>query len=183
MRRIISPEEKINKERSRNKIIVVLMLLLLVGSSAGYAFLSFGGNTNDIQEIAEGEGKAYGDGWIINRDGKQLIFRNSPEEVMNISIDSTKIIEDYSGKPVYISSESEQAMIEITNTLGAYASRVQGACYGACEKNLPEKNCSENMIIWRVNESNRVYEENSCVFIDGDMRAVDAFIYRVLGII
>jgi hypothetical protein len=66
--------------------------------------------------------------------------------------------------------------------LARYASRFQEACYGECEKDLPEKDCSEKLIVFRESEVKKVYEEGSCVIIEGDMVAVDAFLYRVLGI-
>jgi regulator of sigma D len=56
---------------------------------------------------------------------------------------------------------------------------MQEACYGSCERNLPEKNCTENIIIFKDSKENSVTQQDKCVFIEGDLRTVDAYIYKL----
>jgi len=91
-------------------------------------------------------------------------------------------LNDYAGLPLYIDSDVDSVSSEVVLTLGRFASRVQGACYGECETDLPEKDCSENLIIIRDSLENRVYQEEKCVFIEGDVATADAFLFRVLGL-
>ena len=69
----------------------------------------------------------------------------------------------------------------ITNNLGRYASRIQEACYGECERDFPEKDCSENLIVFKEMEERKIYQEEKCIFIEGDLLSVDAFLYKIMG--
>ena len=92
-------------------------------------------------------------------------------------------IRDYYQQPVYVSSNSTEIANEIMSNVGPYTERIQQACYGNCTTDFPEKNCNENLIVWTPSDTNRVYQKDKCVFIDGDIKAVDAFLYRIFGII
>ena len=87
----------------------------------------------------------------------------------------------YRGNILYIDSESEQVTGEIWNSVGRFAQRVQEACLGQCERDLPEKSCEDHIIVYREKSENRVYQDDNCVFIEGDMKAVDAFLYSAFG--
>jgi len=65
--------------------------------------------------------------------------------------------------------------------LNAYASRVQEACYGKCDKNLPEKSCNDSLIVFRQNDSEKISQSDNCIFIEGNLRDADAFIYKLFG--
>jgi len=112
-----------------------------------------------------------------------LMFSSSPE-----SVNATKLfflidLSQYYGKTLYIDSESEPIYNEIAANIGPYTQRVQYACYDDCD-NSPyvQKNCSDNLIVYRQKNENKVYQNNTCLFIEGDIRAVDAFLYRIFGL-
>jgi hypothetical protein len=186
MRKIGSQKEAEEKRKRNTLILSVLMLLVLVGGTAGYAFISNPGSENSNTPLEDNDGSSIarfvGNRWIVTVDGMDLSFANSPESVANISVDTTSTITNYKGLSLYVVSDNNAINAEIASVLGNYASRVQKACYGPCEEDLPEKDCSENLIIWRDNPQNRVYQEENCIFIEGDLRAVDAFLYKILGI-
>lgn len=53
----------------------------------------------------------------------------------------------------------------------------------SCGGDLPVKDCSQNLIVFVQGNETRVYSEESCVFIVGDvLRGSDAFLYKLLGI-
>jgi len=186
MRSIESPEEVERKKRRNARFFGIFMLLILVGSTLGFAFFY-----NPIQEEdknQQGTGDAnsgflkIGNTWNVNLGGQSFSFNNRPSDIKNISIESNVGIQDYSGKPLYIESSNQGIYSEIASTLGRYAERVQEACYGTCENpGLPEKTCSDNLIIWKESIQSKVYQNNSCIFIEGDMKAVDAFLFKTLG--
>ena len=62
-----------------------------------------------------------------------------------------------------------------------YSYRIQDACYGECERDLPEKSCEEKIIVFRESQEKQIYQEGNCIFIDGDLSSVDAFLYKILG--
>lgn len=185
MRKLGSEKELEQKKKRNTLILSIFMLLVLIGGTAGYAFITNPGSTIDPNAGSEDGSELArfaGNRWIVNVDGLDMSFANSPESVSDIPVDQTTSTFSYIDKPLYIVSENNAVNAELGTVLSNYVSRIQRACYGPCEDDLPEKDCSENMIIWEDSVENRVYQEENCIFIEGDLRAVDAFLYHMLGI-
>ena len=182
MRKISSERDSERRKRRNTLILSLLMLLVLVFGTAGYAFSS-SSRTSSQDGITSGGGEVVftGSRWRATVDGQDFYFINSPESVENISVDTSVFLSTYAGSPLYLVSDNNAVNVEIASVLEGYASRVQESCYGPCDKDLPEKNCTENLIIWEDSTENRVYQEENCVFIKGDLRTVDAFLYNLLG--
>ncbi|MBU1988865.1 MAG: hypothetical protein KKD94_05290, partial [Nanoarchaeota archaeon] len=159
------------------------MLLVLVIGTVGYGFLSNPGGPNTNKGHNEGDVIYNGNRWVATLNGEDFYFINSPESIENISVDISFSLINYQGISLYLVSDSTAVNSEIATTFGRFASRIQEACYGPCDKDLPEKNCTENLIIWQDSPENRVYQKENCIFIEGDMRAVDAFLYRILEMV
>lgn len=180
----IRSKEFIAKKQRRNQFIVGgVMVFLMLFSTAGYAL--FNGESKDKGQHGDEEGnKGHFDGnyWIIEQGSEKYYFSKSLGEVENISVDVDVNLGNYLGAPLFIASDVDFVTNEIATNLNRYALRLQKACYKSCEEDLPEKNCTENLIVWKDSENNRVYQNESCVFIEGDIRAVDAFLYQILGI-
>jgi len=100
--------------------------------------------------------------------------------IENIPVDISLTPESYLGGNIYIESDNQGILQELASTIGSF-SRLQEACYGKCEENLPEKTCDDNLIVWKESAENKVYQENNCVFIEGDISAADAFIYKLFN--
>ncbi|MAG28235.1 hypothetical protein CMI47_22145 [Candidatus Pacearchaeota archaeon] len=186
MRRLGS-EAEIERRRKRNVLAVSLvMLFLLVMSSVGFAFLSGPGQDGTNADAVGNADGIYnvGNKWALDvGENQRVYFLNSPEEVLDIETESYFTLQDYHGQDVYIVSENSEATQEIAGVLGLYVTRMQEACYGTCEADLPEKTCDDNLIIFNEAEEDMIYQEDNCVFIDGDLKAVDAFLYKILGVI
>ncbi|MEM4264066.1 MAG: hypothetical protein QW666_04220 [Candidatus Woesearchaeota archaeon] len=179
--RKIEGAEKAEQKRKRNMIILsVIMVAILFFSTIG--FFAGEGDENS-SEFEEGKIEQIGDEWILRYGEQMFRFSNSPESAKNVSIEGDYKLEDYYGKSIYISSDNDAAAYEITLNLGRYLERIQPACYGQCEKNLPEKNCSESMIVFKNAEENKIYKNESCIFIEGNLESADAFLYKLLRII
>lgn len=172
MRKLLTKEELEKKRKFRNSIISISLLLIMLFSTLGYSFLS---NTSPQNE----ENDINSDKIAFQYGGKDFALLSSYDEIKNISVDISLIPEMYSGKILYIVSKNTGVAQEIAYSLGKLSSRVQMACYGACEEDLPEKNCTDNLIIWEESQESRVFQEDNCIFIEGDMRTVDAFIYSL----
>ena len=158
MRKIQSPEETAKKKKRNNMIIGLFMLAVLVLGTVGYGFSGFSDsaqNTEDSQENQEPN------------------LRNSLDSVKTIPVTLNKTPNDFIGKTLYIASENQEATNEIASTLGIYSQRI--------EQDLPEKDCSEEIIVFKDSPENKVYQEENCIFIEGDIKAVDAFLYKILG--
>jgi hypothetical protein len=180
MRKIMSGVELERKERRRIRALSLFMLLILLGSTAGFAFISYQQDTPATPK--EGEVQDFGNGWQLRWQGQTFSLRASPQAVADIPVSTTHTLDNYAGAVLYVDAESDAILTELKSTLGRYSSRFQSACYGACTRDLPEVNCSANVIVWSGAEEGSVRQEENCVFIEGDIRAVDAFIYRTLGV-
>jgi hypothetical protein len=177
--RKIETGEQIERRRKRNaKIGGIIMLLILVISSAGYAFIS-----SDSETGGNKSGGVYGvgDRWALDVNGGTLYFSHSLENVSDIIVDTSFSLNDYYQKPLYVVSDNPIITNEVGLSLGKYVIRMQNACYENCTSDLPEKNCSDNLIVYNPKIENKVYQKDNCIFIDGDLRAVDAFLYRIVG--
>jgi len=187
IRKIENKEEQGRRKERRNKIIVIIFGIILLASTAGYAF--FGWEKTGSQ----GNGKVSMNGLDFTRQGNvwqtqissyTFYFHYLPNESEKVSIN--KKISDYVKKPLYLTGSST-ADEEIAGNLAQFAERVNLACLQDtnCTENLPEKNCSSNMIIIKERQdfATSVYtEEDNCVFIlsNNTLKAADSFIYKIL---
>ncbi|MCD4770862.1 hypothetical protein K8R30_00420 [archaeon] len=194
MRKIKSMAD-IERVRRRNNIILgVVMIALLVGSTAGYSLMS--ADSEDENVVEERGFKFVRDGgmWKLGLDeGKFFSFQYLPSEVDEVDVNVSVEFGNYPGQPLYFVNPSEGAG-EILNVLGEYLLRYQEACLDSgyeenstnetvCEGDLPVKDCNSNLIIFEAGNETRVYGEENCVFIEGDfIRGVDAFLYKILGV-
>jgi hypothetical protein len=177
MRRIKS-RDQVERERSRNiKMMSFFMLVVLIFGTVGYAFSSFiGDDSNDSGDLGD-----YDDGSSV-RFGNDLIRLSTPRlEIEEINVVTFKTVNDYLNKPLYLDVGDNLIFSEIQSTLGIYASRTQEACYENCEGDIVKKDCSENLVVFTESEENLAYQQENCVFIEGDLGAVDAFLYKTFG--
>jgi hypothetical protein len=180
IRKIESSEESDRKRKRNTLFLSVIMIGILVFSTAGYFSFKEDSETkageNNVQDV--------GGEWILTYGDQSLRMSSSPESAQNTSVLMLKTIDDFYGKTVYVASDSDAASYEVSSTLGRYTERMQEACYGKCDSDLPEKDCNQTMIVIKTNltEKGRVYEKDNCIFVEGDLTAVDAFLYRVFGV-
>lgn len=181
--RKLGSEKTEQEKRKRNVTIIGLLLLgVMVLSTIGYAITTSQRETdNGTPTNSQGLQQLDNGMWQVNHNGRILYFQNSPESLKNISISTSATLSLYAGKMLYIDSTNTAITSALASALSPYALRVQEGCYGTCERDLPEKNCTDNLIVWRDDPQNKISQTENCVFIDGDMRAIEAFLYRLLG--
>ena len=183
MRRIQTASELNRKEQRNKRLFSLFMLALLLFSTVGFAFLYRSEDNGAEEKNPSGVVQTGENQWSVKLgDGQVLTFRNSPEDVKDIPIDPSIDMSLYSSGIIYVDANKTLYYQEISYNLGRYVERMQPACYGKCGENLPEKNCSDNMIVFRESKLQKVYKQEKCVFIEGDMKAVDAFLYRLFGL-
>lgn len=185
MRRIETEEIKIRKKKRNNTIFSLFMLSILLLSTLGFAF-SFGNSDGTNVENPENvdPNNPYSQYWTFKYEDKTLYFTGSPEDAKTIEMNIQNTLESYKGKSLYIATDNQEYGAIVSDNMNGYASRIQRACYGECDENLPEKSCNQdNMIVITTDADPRVYQLGTCVFIDGDSTSVDAFLYKTFGII
>jgi len=181
----IKSSEEIAKGQRRNKIIVgVVLIFLMVFSTAGFALFgrsnSSSGNSGDNNQQSSYYNGQY---WVYNSGGQEFYFTNAQELAQKVPVSISLTLQNYAGGLIFVDSENDLIVNEISINLGRFTERLQRACYGPCEEDLPEKDCTENLIIFTESEENKVYQEENCVFIEGNLVSVDAFLYKILGLI
>lgn len=196
MKKIRSIKEKKKSNDKRNQIIVgVLLVVLIVFSTLGYAFRNDEDESRKRVVYNNIEFTSQGDYWIANIGGKDYIFSYNPYETMRIN-SSLKDISNYYSQPLYVyPSETNDAILEIIRNLSPQfqrqyiVQRTQEACLtqeDCIGFDYPIKDCMNNFII--VNESNTtsISQNTNCVFIGGkseDMvKLADEFLFKILGI-
>ena len=181
MQKIISREEIEIKQKRNKKAFGIFFIVLLLLSTAGFALSSVYSN-NAGADIQENEAQYNGKYWVYNLEGQNYYFSNKLEDVNFDNVLVNKKINSYYNNNLYIDAENTDVLEILGSNLARFSSRLQEACYEECERDIPEKDCSENLIVWRSSAKNKVYEEQNCVFIDGDLKTVDAFLYRLFGL-
>ena len=179
--RKIKSQDQLNKEKARNvRIMSFFMLIILIFGTIGFGFSGLGGGDNS------GDGNSQQNSFDGNKtlkiNGEDIMLQNSLNDVKGINMVLFKTINDYANKPVYIDSENQDVFLEIQKSLGKFALSVQEACYENCDENKVKKDCSENLVVWKESPENLIYQQDNCVFIEGDLKAVDAFIYKSFGL-
>ena len=189
MRKITS-RRKQEKKQKRNQLIVgVAMILLLSLSIVGYGLGGKSIKQNKViyngQEFVEESGY-----WFVEIGNLGFSFRYNPNEIEEIDSD-LNLLNDYSGKPLYLSSEDIESSSEIYRNLvdqNLIVSRMQLACLEGkeCDDELPVKTCEDNFIIIQVAETTNVIQEDNCVFIEGKLedlaKITDGFLLNIIGI-
>lgn len=182
MMRSLQNETVHAKTQRRNyRILGILLIVLMVGSSLGYAFSLFGDSKQDSSST---DNEPYFDGtqWIITVGGAPFYLTYGPSDVANVSIEGAPSLGDFVGKTAYVASDDEAARQMVLQLLSRYTERVQAACYGPCEdSDLPEKNCTESLVVIRPLSGQRIWKNQSCTFLEGDVRTAEAYIYYLLG--
>ena len=186
----IETQEDKDKKAQRNKLIIGIVLVVLIGlSSMGYAIMSR--NDSSQQQSAfsyAGLTFVQSNGiWATTINGKTVYFNSLPNETENVSITGNFSFSDYANQVVYFVNENPAAN-GIYSSLQDIATRMQETCLSGMNctnPSLPIKNCTSNVIVFTNQQSaTRVYKQQNCVFIEGDFfKGADRFLYRLYNII
>jgi len=193
MKKIISKGEKDRKIKRNQLLIGLVLIVLMVLSTLGFA-LTGRANNEDSDKI-EYQGVVFirdSGFWFSEIKGKNYMTTYNAKEVENFSFPSYLTVENYRNKPLYFVGDLGDSTSEIARNLNDIALRMQSACLSEinCSENLPVKNCSDdNIIIMREpseDEEESIFQEENCVFIIGSYqnqtKMADAFLFHLAGI-
>jgi hypothetical protein len=191
MKKLETAGEK-EKKDARNRLVIGIILVgLMILSTAGYAFFSNERTNTNTGESMNYNGLVFEKGndgfWHTSIEGYNFSFSFNPKETENISGYTALKINSYANKPLYFSSGSNAMGIsEITRNIGNFVERVQYVCMSNCSEDLPVKNCSDNIILIENSNETLIKQEENCSYIrareDDVLKASDKFIFKILGI-
>src|SRR4030042_3774330 len=189
MRKIVTSQEKEKKDR-RNKILIgIILVILMVLSTAGYAFFSGERENGSSEKITyNGINFVRGDSgvWAFELQNIQFYTQYNPQETANIPSLILRSPGDSSGQPLFFLGQSG-ARREIEYNLRNIVTRSQEGCIPGyekrCSNETPIKNCStENIIVIEESNDTRITQEENCIFIkapyENQTLVGDAFIFK-----
>jgi hypothetical protein len=198
MRKLSSKKQE-EKKRQKNQIIIgIILVVVMFGSVFGLATMNFDNSDNENTINYNGyEFINQGSYWYLTIGEKDYFFQYNPyqtQESFNLTTESLKSLNSYSGKPLYLSSfDNLNAEGELYRIFNSVALRIQRACLNDngtisenCPSDLPLKDCSNNLIIVREGDLNMIYQKENCVFIEGPsenlIKLTDDYLFRIMGI-
>lgn len=186
MREILSKEELEKKESRNRTIITIIIIVILAFSTAGYSLMQRQGSSSSTTEKYKGYQFSLADDglWHFIVNNQEYATQFTPKSTENISFSLKSI--SYANKPLYFSYDSDsRAVSELVRNLKG-AQRSQFVCTDNCTEDLPIKDCTNNVITIKIENTTLIKQENNCVYISANsediIRASDAFIFKILGI-
>jgi hypothetical protein len=190
MRKVMSKEELEKKDKRNKTIIGIIIIGLMVLSTAGYAFFS-GDTSSSSQKV-----KYNNIDFLLNEDqrwhftisNQEFATSFNPTEVKNITIQGDYSLADYSNKPLYLHFENNnEVQQEILYNLNGVYTRANPFCFSNENCSWVEKNCDDdNLIIIKEARNSLIKQNNKCVYIDYNetegLKVADAFIFKLLKI-
>lgn len=184
--------EKDKKTRRKIFIVVLVLIFVMLFSTAGYSFMNGdkGGDTNS--NIVEHNGvKFYKNDqgyWQFSFNGNNYMTQYNPLELNGTKVSTSLSINGYKKVPLYIVGTQEP---ELLRNIGQFSQRVSYACLSEnCSGDFPIKNCSSDKIISveepEKNEQEGIQVDENCVFIvanySNQAKYSDAFLFKIIGI-
>lgn len=200
IRKIVTKEEQDRKRKRRNFLIGMILVLLMVFSTAGYAINNaFSNQGNKKVNTIKYKGidfiKNDNGLWEFQYIGQKFITKYNPLELNDTKVSTGLSLTNYNGQVLYYEFNESQAGASelLTNLwdLNHVPKRILRACLSEnCTIDAPVKSCSEDKIIsFKIplkDENERVYKQDNCVFIvaneTNQAKYSDAFLYNLLGI-
>jgi hypothetical protein len=189
MIRKIRTQDSIEREKKRNQLVIgIVMTVLIVLSSAGYAIMSREDSSTRTQKVTYGNlvFQSINGYWQTQLGNKVLYFNNLPQNVSEIPLTINITLNDYSGKTVYIVNNNPAAS-SLATSLEGITSRIQEACLNetdCIEKNVPLKDCSSYLIVYETAQNNSIEMKDKCIYLRGDdfFALTDKLVYRLFNI-
>ena len=165
MRKLETAEEKAARQKKNTLIISIFMLGIMVLSTLGYAFMTWEQGSNGSSSNSNAQLQDVNGRWVKTIQNQPFSFTMPEQSTSNVTKDIFLTLANYAQKPLYIDAGNNSAVVyEISSTLGLFASKTSQACNGPCEENLPEKNCSTDLlVVYNQSDQNSVYQKENCV--------------------
>ncbi len=191
MRKIQSKKELEAKQRKKQRILGIVLVIVMFGSVFGIIVNSFNSSsTNHVQNTYKGYELINQNGYFVLKiSDKSFYFSSNPNFLEHQSTNITKTLVSYASSPLYIDSSNKLAHSLLYQNIYPYAQRMQDACINESDcssQDVPIKTCSDNVIVVRQSNESKVYQMENCIFILGPDKKLpeltDSFILKVSGI-
>ena len=188
MRRLTSKHKQEKSKKLKQFSIGGVLIFVMLFSIVGYSFQSNPSESTKKINYNGFEFTNQNDFWILQSQNLNFIFKFNPLQTEGIQASELNSLQDYSGKPLYIYSENQNAEIEIYRNLNQVSLGIRKAYLQGDEgeENIPIKNCEDNFLIIKENNNSQIIQNESCVFIQGPeedlAKITDEFLFRIMEI-
>jgi hypothetical protein len=194
MKKLMTRAERAKINRRNQFLVGVVLIVLMIISTLGYALMGGSSSTEENQRIDyNGIRFQQNSGvWIFEIGNQVFGTRYNPKEVEDIEVPITMTLQSYVNQPLYYVEGIGEPVYEIAGNLNErYVLRLQEACLEETNntrcQDLPMKDCGvDNVIVIQESDDERIYQEENCVFIRASLanqtRYADAFLFKILGI-
>lgn len=167
------------------------MIIVMFFSVVGFGFSGSVSQSGGTLKYGDYEFFPQNNFWVLTLGGYQFGFINNPTEMDALEIQSDVLLNglnSYAGRPLYVSSEDGDATSHISLNLGQVVQRIQNACLdgGECEGELPIKDCTNNFIILLQGESNKITQDQNCIYLEAksgsSIAVIDEFLFKTIGV-
>jgi len=180
MRKITSKREEEKRRRKNRFLVGGVMIFIMVFSVLGYSFQGRAITDLSSETVTyNGFGFVNQDGfWVLDYNSIELTFFYNPKQINEID-KKLPNLEHYSGKDLFVYSESENAKLEIERNLGLFVK--------SFKEKLPDENCERNSIIIQESERDEgITQEGNCIYIEGErqnlIKLTDEFLFNTFEI-
>ena len=196
VRKIMTREQIEKRDRKKKVIISVILAVIMLFSSAGYAFFSNDEATTKTEKVTSGGLEFiktdYGT-WQFKVNNYNFETKFTPKDTENISVQISKNLDDYYQKPLYFGVNSKINLASTGNTeilrnIYSFIERSDLSCLDEnCTEDKPIKDCSaDNIIIFKESNDSRIMTEDNCIFLYSPLyeqeRIADVFLFKILGL-
>jgi hypothetical protein len=199
VRKILSRDEIEKRDRKKKVIISVILVAIMLFSSAGYAFFSNEETTTKIEKITYGGiefTKTEYNTWQFTQGNYQFETKFTPEDTKNISSQTNKNLNNYYQKPLYFGINSNMDIASYGNieilrnvySINSIIERYDNSCLDEnCTEDKPIKDCFvDNVIIFKESNESVIKTEDGCIVLYSPLyeqeKIADAFLFRILNI-
>lgn len=188
MRKLTSKHKQERNKKLKQFAIGGVLIFVMLFSIVGYSFQRNPSESTKKINYNGFEFTNQNDFWVLQLQNLNFIFKFNPLQTEEIPASELNTLQDYSGKPLYIYSENQNAELEIYRNLNQIALRIRKAYLQGEEgdQDIPVKTCEDNFIILKETNSTQIIQNQSCVFIQGPKeeltKITDEFLFKIIGI-
>lgn len=189
----LTTKQDLKRKQKRNQYILgIVLVIVMFGSVFGVIVGSFNAKKDTEKIVYNGYEFIDQNGYFLLDLGEiEFYFKENPNEIAltQKTVNISKTLVDFVGNPLYIYSNDYVQSTEIYQNINPYVQRIQSACLenlSCTDPSWPIKTCEDNFIIINEGTTNKIYEEDNCVFIEGKKedltKLTDEFLFQILGI-
>ncbi len=182
------------EKNSKKVVLTVIIAFIMITSVIGFVTMREEKNNNVGDKISYNgyDFIKVEEGWLVNINKRQFVFRYNPKELENIDVNYV-----FNANKLYIAYDASNTdqnikyfVDKLTSIFELVGIRPVQACISE-EKcpNIPIVDCKSNnkMIEIKKSEESKISLEDNCLLMEGSVdyldKATEKIVYKLLGVV